>query len=88
MAGKKWHKVLYEKYDVPDNYVDDSFLTEMKKNLYLRSYKYRTLVITTGRISQQMNSVLVFVISFVYLQGTHISAISLTLFTAAAMLLS
>jgi len=33
MAAKpKWKKVLYEDQGVPDNYVDDSFLDEMKKN--------------------------------------------------------
>ena len=29
---KHWRKVLYEDQGVPDNYVDESFLDEMKKN--------------------------------------------------------
>jgi len=29
---KPWRKVLYEDQGVPDNYVDESFLDEMKKN--------------------------------------------------------
>ena len=29
---KVWRKVLYEDQGVPDNYVDESFLDEMKKN--------------------------------------------------------
>ena len=29
---KKWRKILYEDQGVPDNYVDESFLDEMKKN--------------------------------------------------------
>ena len=28
----KWNKILYEEQNVPDNYVDDTFLEEMKKN--------------------------------------------------------
>ena len=28
----KWRKILYEDQGVPDNYVDESFLDEMKKN--------------------------------------------------------
>ena len=28
----KWRKVLYEDQGVPDNYVDETFLDEMKKN--------------------------------------------------------
>ena len=31
-AKKPWRKVLYEDQGVPDNYVDQSFLDEMKKN--------------------------------------------------------
>lgn len=87
MAVKNWQKVLYEKYDVPDNYVDESFLMEMRKNLYLRSYEYKSLVISTGRISQRINSVLTFVMCFVYLQSMHLTAACLNLVTAAAMIL-
>ena len=29
---KRWKKILYEDQGVPDNYVDESFLDEMKKN--------------------------------------------------------
>ena len=33
MAKKKcWRKILYEEQDYPDNYVDESFLDELKKN--------------------------------------------------------
>lgn len=33
MAAKtKWRKVLYENQGVPDNYVDETFLDELKKN--------------------------------------------------------
>ena len=31
----KWNKILYEEQNVPDNYVDDTFLEEMKKNCKL-----------------------------------------------------
>ena len=32
MVKKRWQKVLYMDQGVPDNYVDESFLDEMKKN--------------------------------------------------------
>ena len=36
MAGDpKWRKILYEDQGVPDNYVDRSFLDELKKNCKL-----------------------------------------------------
>ena len=28
----KWKKILYEDQGVPDNFVDDTFLEELKKN--------------------------------------------------------
>jgi len=31
-GSKRWRKILYEDQGVPDNYVDESFLDEMKKN--------------------------------------------------------
>lgn len=47
---KPWKKVLYEDQGVPDNYVDKSFLDEMRKNreystLWMRIYiKLQSLV--------------------------------------------
>ena len=32
MVKKPWKKILYEEQDYPDNYVDESFLDELKKN--------------------------------------------------------
>lgn len=32
MSQKCWRKILYEEQDYPDNYVDASFLDEMRKN--------------------------------------------------------
>ena len=31
-GGTKWRKILFEDQGVPDNYVDRSFLDELKKN--------------------------------------------------------
>ena len=38
LKGQKWRKVLYEDQGVPDNYVDESFLDEMKKNCMHAKY--------------------------------------------------
>lgn len=32
MAKKPWKKILYKEQDYPDNYVDKSFLDELRKN--------------------------------------------------------
>jgi len=36
----RWRKILYEDQGVPDNYVDESFLDEMKKNCACDSYDF------------------------------------------------
>lgn len=61
---KKWRKVLYENQNVPDNYVDESFLTEMRKNIYIRSYNYWDLVKQTAVIIQQLCTVSFLVVSW------------------------
>lgn len=71
---------------MPDNYVDKSFLAEMKKNLYLRSYTYSGLVRATGRITQQLNAIIIFIMCYVHLSNgslepslLHLFSISITL---------
>ncbi|KAK6195913.1 hypothetical protein SNE40_001241 [Patella caerulea] len=68
MASKeKWEKVLYKKQNVPDNYVDDSFLRELKKNSNLRRYDYWTTVSQSGSVTQQISSVCIFLMIFIYM---------------------
>ncbi|CAH3114118.1 unnamed protein product [Porites lobata] len=66
-AKKPWRKVLYEDQGVPDNYVDESFLDEMKKNLNTRTYQFWSVVLESGAVSQQLSSVSIFVAAFVYM---------------------
>lgn len=69
---------MYEKQNVPDNYVDESFLNEMKKNLYMRHYDYSTLVLSTSRITQQVNTIVLFVMCYVYLSESLLLAETLS----------
>ncbi|XP_072176776.1 phosphatidylinositol N-acetylglucosaminyltransferase subunit C-like [Diadema setosum] len=77
MTGKKWQKILYEDQHVEDNYVDDSFLEEMKKNLYTRTYEYWNVVYETGVITQQLSSICLFVVSFIFMHSALLSPSSL-----------
>ncbi|XP_076436257.1 phosphatidylinositol N-acetylglucosaminyltransferase subunit C-like [Babylonia areolata] len=87
MAGvPKWRKILYENQGVPDNYVDESFLDELKKNLYTRTYSYQTLLVESGAITQQLSSVSIFVVSFMYMEEKWLSPQLLVLVTSLATL--
>jgi phosphatidylinositol glycan class C protein len=68
-----WKKILYEDQGVPDNYVDDSFLEEMKKNLYIRTYDFWTVVRGSAVVTQQIYSVCIFVAVYVYMYNDALS---------------
>ncbi|KAI4828758.1 hypothetical protein KUCAC02_022834 [Chaenocephalus aceratus] len=39
-----WRKVLWERQPFPDNYVDQRFLEELRRNEGIRQYRYWTVV--------------------------------------------
>ncbi|ESO92813.1 hypothetical protein LOTGIDRAFT_120032 [Lottia gigantea] len=72
-APKEWKKILYEDQNKPDNYVDDkSFLRELKKNKHIRSYEYWPTVSDSGCITQQISSVCIFVVIFMYMDNKQL----------------
>ncbi|KAK2176341.1 hypothetical protein NP493_668g01054 [Ridgeia piscesae] len=64
----KWKKILYEDQGVPDNFVDDTFLEELKKNLNTRTYHFWPVVVESGVVTQQVSSICLFVVMFRYMQ--------------------
>jgi len=69
----QWRKILYEDQGFPDNYVDASFLEELKKNLHVRSYSYSTLVYASLSVTQQLSSVGLFVSLFFSMEDHSLS---------------
>ncbi len=53
-AAVPWRKVLYERQPFPDNYVDQRFLEELRRNIRVRQYRYWAVVRETGLIAQQV----------------------------------
>lgn len=88
MAGKTWRKILYEEQDYPDNYVDESFLDEMRKNVYTRTYKFWNVSNAAGTVSQQVSSLCIFVMGFVYMKEEIMSPTTLFILSALATSLS
>lgn len=63
----KWQKVLYERQPFPDNYVDQRFLEELRKNIHARQYRYWAVVFESSVVVQQLCSVCVFVVIWWYM---------------------
>ncbi|CAM0142714.1 unnamed protein product [Umbelopsis sp. WA50703] len=81
-----WRKLLYVKQDYPDNYVDDTFLDELQKNVNVRSYDYWTTVYESGVILQHISSIVIFIAVFIHLEQQKLATNTLiiigTLMTA------
>ncbi|XP_060593684.1 phosphatidylinositol N-acetylglucosaminyltransferase subunit C-like [Ruditapes philippinarum] len=71
---KKWKKILYEDQGFPDHYVDDTFLDELKKNLHTRNYEYWKVVKESGVVTQQLCSVCIFVMVFIFMDVKVLAA--------------
>ncbi|XP_072115078.1 phosphatidylinositol N-acetylglucosaminyltransferase subunit C [Mobula birostris] len=69
----RWKKVLYERQPFPDNYVDGSFLEELRKNIYVRQYQYWSVVLESSVVIQQLSSVCVFVVIWWYVDQTRLA---------------
>ncbi|XP_069775778.1 phosphatidylinositol N-acetylglucosaminyltransferase subunit C isoform X2 [Narcine bancroftii] len=69
----RWRKVLYERQPFPDNYVDGSFLEALRKNSYVRQYRYWSVVLESSVVIQQLSSVCVFVVIWWHMDQTHLS---------------
>ncbi|KAK6979465.1 phosphatidylinositol N-acetylglucosaminyltransferase subunit C [Biomphalaria glabrata] len=74
-----WQKVLYKKQKYPDNYVDQSFLDELRKNHGVQTYSYKTLVNASTVITQQLSSVAIFIAMHLYMKDHSVSAQTLWL---------
>jgi phosphatidylinositol glycan class C protein len=57
---KKWKKILYQKQEFEDNYVDSSFLNLMQKNVNVKELQYWEVVVSTCRITQQTSTIVMF----------------------------
>ncbi|KAI7899785.1 phosphatidylinositol N-acetylglucosaminyltransferase subunit C [Cokeromyces recurvatus] len=68
-----WQKLLWVKQNYPDNYVDNTFLEELQRNVNVRSYNYWTMVYESGVITQHISTVVIFIAIFVYLQDHILS---------------
>ncbi|GAM28491.1 hypothetical protein SAMD00019534_116670 [Acytostelium subglobosum LB1] len=64
IASTKWKKVLYEPQPYPDNYTDETFLKELIQNANFIKYDFWKIVFDSFTVTQQITSVILFVIVF------------------------
>ncbi|TPX57680.1 phosphatidylinositol N-acetylglucosaminyltransferase [Powellomyces hirtus] len=69
-----WRKLLYVKQGYPDNYVDDSFLELMQRNVNVRTHFYWPVVLRTCSVSQHISAIVVFVAVFSHLCAGALAA--------------
>lgn len=60
----KWQKQLYIKQNYPDNYVDKSFLQDMKKNQNVQPLNLINVIHASTKVSQQFSIIILFIITF------------------------
>ncbi|XP_017284255.1 phosphatidylinositol N-acetylglucosaminyltransferase subunit C [Kryptolebias marmoratus] len=63
-----WRKVLWERQPFPDNYVDQRFLEELRRNEGIRQYRYWAVVKEAGFVGQQLSCVAVFITLWLYME--------------------
>ncbi|XP_028300369.1 phosphatidylinositol N-acetylglucosaminyltransferase subunit C [Gouania willdenowi] len=63
-----WRKVLWEPQPFPDNYVDQRFLEELRRNEGIRQYHYWAVVREAGYVGQQVSCVAVFITLWLYME--------------------
>jgi len=73
----KWSRKLYLKQYFPDNYVDESFLTQLQRNVNVPVHTFSEMVKDSGRIVQQLSAILAFIASFLLILDDKISVNSL-----------
>lgn len=64
---KPWKKNLYENREYEDNYTDESFLKDLKKNYNVQQYSLKQCFYGVTNVSQEISCVTLFLVIFYYL---------------------
>lgn len=64
---KPWKKNLYENREYEDNYTDESFLKDLKKNYNQQQYTFKQCFYGVTNVSQEISCVTLFILVFYYL---------------------
>lgn len=75
--AKIWKKVLYERQGVPDNYVDSSFLSDLRKNVNLYKYSWWEAFTGVSCVTHEVCCTVLFMVTFIFLENEQYSILSI-----------
>ncbi|UXI15339.1 cytochrome c oxidase subunit Va [Sarcoptes scabiei] len=67
VGNKEWRKVLYKHQDVPDNFVPNTFLQDLRTNVNLTRFDLTEIIIASSLVTQQLAFITLTIIMFIYL---------------------
>lgn len=73
-GARTWRKILYEPQDYADNYVDETFLIGLRRNLHARRYTFSALITNSLIVTQQLSLVALFLVVFDFIDRGYLSA--------------
>lgn len=65
--NSKWKKNLYDNHSYPDNYTDETFLKELKVNVYFKPVTFWNCVSSATLIVNELCTIIIFVVMYLYL---------------------
>lgn len=77
MFEGKWKKVLYERQGVPDNHVDDTFLSDLRKNVNLYKYSWWEAFTGVSCVTHEITCTVLFVVTFIFLENEAYSIVAI-----------
>lgn len=75
-----WKKILYGNFTYPDNYTDESFLDELKKNIHVRNVNYIEAFTGASLVTEQICLVTIFMLTYMFLLNNWVQLEHLFLF--------
>ncbi|KAG5519180.1 hypothetical protein PMAC_002268 [Pneumocystis sp. 'macacae'] len=70
---RPWRKLLWVKQDYPDNWVDKSFLKELRRNVNVRFYDFWSLFVDSVVLTQHLSSIAIFICVFIAIYHERVS---------------
>lgn len=82
----KWQKNLYSNEGYPDNYTDESFLRDLKRNVNLKHYTYLEALRGATYLINQISCITAFLLNFYFMYTEEVSPSSALLFNGSITL--